>query len=285
MDPLGEHRPMLFGLAYRLLGSVADAEDVLQDAYLKWRSVSHEEIRQPRRYLSRIVTRAAIDRLRARGSHETYVGQWLPEPVLTSTPAQLLDPAETAERRDSVAIATLHIMERLDPVERAVYVLRQAFELPYVQIAETVQRSEGHCRQLFRRASARLDEDQRHFSPSRAEHAALLASFLAAACQGDVPALRALLHEEVVAWTDSGGATKAARNPIVGADKTSRFFAGVYGLRDGMTTTFVELNGAPGAIMRLADFTQAISFAVHDGRISGAFVVSNPDKLTTIAGV
>lgn len=275
---LQRHRPMLLGMAYRMLGSTGDAEDVLQDAYLRWSSVDRADVAEPRRYLSRMVARLALDRLRERKARERYVGPWLPDPIITGgTPA---DPQETAERRDTLSVATLFLMERLDPVERAVFVLRSAFELPYAEIAGIVERTPEHCRQLHRRAAARLADDRRRFAPSRREHAVLLDRFLRAARDGDLARLRALLHDDVVAWTDGGGKVKAARNPVRGADNVARFFAGIHS-RHRPPFAAVELNATPGAVLGL-DNPQAITFTVVDGRISGLFAVANPDKLARL---
>ncbi|WP_166352862.1 RNA polymerase sigma-70 factor [Phytoactinopolyspora limicola] len=282
LEDFQAHRPMLFGIAYRMLGSVAEAEDAVQDTYLRWLSADRTAVREPRRYLSRIATRLAIDRLRVRVEREVYVGQWLPEPVPTAE-SSLFDPLDTVMKRASLAMATLHLMERLDPVERAVFVLREGFELSYAEIAETVERSPDHCRQLYRRASKHLERDRPRFSPGRREHARLLERLLDAARHGDLPGLREVLHHDVVIWSDGGGKVTAARNPVVGADRVSRFIAGIYSRpQQEMDVTLVELNGAPGAVVRLTSQTHAVAFAVGDGLISGIFVVSNPDKLTAI---
>ncbi|TDE10187.1 sigma-70 family RNA polymerase sigma factor [Jiangella asiatica] len=274
---------MLLGMAYRMLGSTGDAEDVIQDAYLRWRSVDRDEVTEPRRYLSRMVARLALDRLRERRDRERYVGPWLPEPVITAVlpaPAPPNDPQETAEQRDTLSVATLYLMERLNPVERAVFVLRSAFELPYDEIAGIVDRTPEHCRQLHRRAVARLADDRQRFEPSRREHAVLLERFLSAARDGDLARLRALLHDDVVAWTDGGGKAKAARNPVLGADRVARFFAGIHS-RNRPAIVLLELNASPAALLGLST-PQAVTFTVVDGRISGLFVVANPDKLARL---
>ncbi|AYY12155.1 sigma-70 family RNA polymerase sigma factor [Actinobacteria bacterium YIM 96077] len=268
---------MLFGVAYRLLGSATDADDVLQDAYLRWRDVATAEVREPRRYLTRIVTRLALDRLRARGRHESYVGPWLPEPVTTETLAP--DPAETAERRDSAATATLYLMERLDPVERAVFVLRAAFEVPYADIAEIVERDAAHCRQLFHRARDRLADDRRRFAPSRQDHSQLLEHFVQAARRGDLAGLRKVLHDGVVAWSDGGGKASAARNAVIGVEKVARFFAGIYGPDRDVDLEAREINGSPGLVVRGPGRFHVLTFAVSGDVISAVFLVSNPDKL------
>lgn len=269
------HRPMLLGLAYRMLGSTGDAEDVLQDAYLRWRGVDRSGVREPRRYLARTVTRLALDRLRDRKARDAYVGPWLPEPVVTAPSP--FDPLETVEQRDSVSTATLYLMERLDPVERAVFVLRSAFDLPYAEIADIVDRTPEHSRQLYHRATARLADDRRRFAPSRREHAVLLERFLVAAREGDLATLRSLLHDDAVAWSDGGGRAKAARNAVLGADKVARFFAGIY-TRGRPPYELLELNGTPGAILTLSGGPQVLTFSVDGDRISAVFMVTNPDK-------
>ncbi|PSL08538.1 RNA polymerase sigma-70 factor (ECF subfamily) [Haloactinopolyspora alba] len=275
------HRAMLLGLAYRLLGSAGDAEDVMQDVYLRWRDVDRDQVREPRRYLSRMVTRLALDRLRRRQAHEEYVGPWLPEPVATTVAP--FDPLETVEQRDSVATATLLLLERLDPVERAVFVLRSAFDFPYAQIAEIVDRTPEHCRQLNLRARTRVADDRRRFTPSRREHAELLERFLAASRDGDLATLRTLLHDDVVSCSDGGGRVRSARHPIVGADRVARFFAATHH-RHQPSAEFVEVNGAPAAVTVSPAGRHVITFAVSDGRISGLYVVANPDKLTHLNG-
>ncbi len=275
---LEQHRPMLFGLAYRLLGSRWDAEDVLQEAYLRWRDADRDEVREPRRYLSRVVTRLAMDRLRVRGRHEDYVGTWLPQPVVTDPSP--FEPLTTVELRDSVSMATLHLMERLNPLERAVFVLRSAFDLPYAEIGEILERSPEHCRQLHRRAEARLADERARFNPSRREHTALLQHFLDAARDGNLAGLTALLRDDVVLWSDGGGRARAARRPIEGPAKTARFMASIYARVTNIDV--VELNGSPAAVVTTPRSRHTLSFAVDRSRISALYLVSNPDKLPDV---
>ncbi|MEV4202054.1 RNA polymerase sigma factor SigJ [Micromonospora globbae] len=275
---LDAHRPMLLGLAYRLLGSRHDAEDVLQEAYLRWVAVDRTSVAEPRRYLSRVVTRLALDRLRARqAARETYVGPWLPEPVPTEPSP--FGPLDRAELRDSLATALLHVLERLSPPERAVYVLRTAFDLPYTEIAEILDRSPADCRQLHHRAEARVHQDRRRFTADRAEQERLLDAFLAAAREGDLATLTGLVARDAIAWTDGGGRVKAARNPIIGAERVIRFAAGVYGRRP-VRTRWLELNGQPGALVEKSDGTvYALTLAVSEGRITDLYMVGNPAKM------
>ncbi|GHJ14315.1 MULTISPECIES: RNA polymerase sigma factor SigJ [unclassified Micromonospora] len=282
---LTAHRPMLLGLAYRLLGSLHDAEDVLQEAYLRWLGVDRETVTEPRRYLSRVVTRLALDRLRARqAARETYVGPWLPEPVPTDPSP--FGPLETVELRETVSTALLHLLEQLTPPERAVYVLHTAFALPYAEIGDILDRSAADCRQLHHRAAARLTEQRRRFTAGPAEQRRLLDAFLAAARDGDLARLTDLVAADATAWSDGGGRIRAARNPLYGADRIARFFAGVYGRRrPGVRITSVELNGAPALVLSWPDGTHyTLGVAAAGGRITGVYLVGNPDKLTRVAG-
>ncbi|MER7335631.1 MULTISPECIES: RNA polymerase sigma factor SigJ [unclassified Micromonospora] len=276
---LDAHRPMLLGLAYRLLGSRHDAEDVLQEAYLRWLGVDRATVAEPRRYLSRVVTRLALDRLRARrAARETYVGPWLPEPVPTAPSP--FGPLDSVELRDSVSTALLHLLERLTPPERAVYVLHTAFDLPYAEIADILDRSVADCRQLHHRAVARIGQDRRRFTAGRAEQERLLDAFLAAARDGDLAALTGLVARDAIAWTDGGGRVKAARNPVTGADRVARFFTGLYGPGRTFTSRRLELNGQPAVLIIRPDGGRyALTLAAAGGRITGFYVVGNPDKL------
>ncbi|MEU5726057.1 RNA polymerase sigma factor SigJ [Micromonospora sp. NPDC047738] len=283
---LTAHRPMLLGLAYRLLGSLHDAEDVLQETYLRWLDVDRESVAEPRRYLSRVVTRLALDRLRARqAARETYVGPWLPEPVPTAPSP--FGPLDTVELRDTLSTALLHLLERLTPPERAVYVLHTAFALPYAEIADLLGRSAADCRQLHHRAVARIADDRRRFTAGPAEQRRLLEAFLAAARDGDLARLTDLVAADATAWSDGGGRVRAARNPVHGANRIARFFAGIYAhdRRPGIRTTPAELNGAPALLLRWPAGTRyTLAVAAADGRITGVYLVGNPDKLTRVPG-
>ncbi|WP_216373094.1 sigma-70 family RNA polymerase sigma factor, partial [Streptomyces tailanensis] len=200
-------RPVLLGLAYRLLGSVWEAEDVIQDAFLRWMRTDSEEIREPRSFLVTVVSRLALDKLRlARATREVYPGPWLPEPVTAGE----LGPLDTAELRDTVSYATVHMLERLSPPERAVFILREAFGMPYPEIAEIAGLSTVGCRQIHHRARLRVLDGRDRFRASPKEHARLLTHFLDAAQCGDLAALTDLLSEGVTAWNDGGGRVRAA---------------------------------------------------------------------------
>ncbi|MFI7026543.1 RNA polymerase sigma factor SigJ [Micromonospora sp. NPDC049900] len=280
---LDAHRPMLLGLAYRLLGSRHDAEDVLQETYLRWARVDRSRVAEPRRYLSRVVTHLSMDRLRARQSaREAYVGQWLPEPV--STVPSPFGPLERAELRDSLSTALLHLLERLTPPERAVYVLHTAFELPYAEIAELLDRSAEDCRQLHHRAAARIGREQPRFTADRAEQERLLEAFVAAAGEGDLRRLTELVAADATAWSDGGGRVSAARNPISGAERVVRFLLGVRDKGWPLTVHRTELNGQPAAVVVTAGGARyAVTLGTADGRITDIFLVANPDKLPWVA--
>lgn len=269
------HRRMLLGLAYRLVGTLHDAEDVLQEAYLRWTRAERSEVTEPRRYLTRVVARLAVDALRARQARrEQYPGTWLPEPVHTGGTAH--DAVDTSD----LSVAVLHLMERLTPPQRAVYVLRTAFELPYAEIAAILDRGEEDCRQLHRRAGTALAGRVR-FSTDPAEHARLLDGFVAAAREGDVERLERLLHEDVVAWNDGGGKVRTGPNPIRGRAKVVRFFTAV--MRRHAAVVTVVATGVNGQYGLLVDglYRYAMCVTVVDGRIHDVFRVANPAKLST----
>ncbi|WP_067477545.1 RNA polymerase sigma-70 factor [Actinomadura hibisca] len=271
-----EHRPLLLGLAYRMLGSMWDAEDVVQEAYLRWSGTDRTRVRAARPFLATIVSRLALDQLRsARVTRESYTGPWLPEPVATDG----LGPVDTAEQRDTLSYATLHMMERLTPPERAVLVLREAFEMPYEQIADVVGASAATCRQTYRRAARHLAERRDRTQPTREEHAALLARFLDAAAGGDLAALTDLLSADVTAWNDGGGKVRAALRPILGRERVIAFVLGLvaqYGLGE---MEAIEVNGELAVQVTVDGVTQVVTADVRDGRIHALFNVRNPDKL------
>lgn len=277
VDAFEEHRPLLLGLAYRLLGGMWDAEDIVQEAFLRWTRAT--EVREPRAYLITIVSRLALDQLRsARVTREAYPGPWLPEPV----PSGAFGPQETAELTDTLSYATLHMMERLSPPERAVFVLREAFELPYERIAGILDVPAATCRQHHRRAAARLAEGRDRFHPTAADHTELLGRFLDAARGGDLTTLTDLLAEDVVAWNDGGGRTRAALHPIQGRDRVAAFIAGL-GSRYGLgAASIVEANGAPAVWTHIDGQEQLAMFDIRNGRIHTIYAVLNRDKLAHV---
>ncbi|MFG3280923.1 RNA polymerase sigma-70 factor [Streptomyces sp. NPDC048111] len=275
------HRQVLLGLAYRLLGSRWDAEDVVQDAYLRWRRVDRAEVRDARGFLITVVSRLAIDQLRsARVTREAYPGPWLPEPVATDA----FGPLDTAELRDTLAYATVHLMERLTPPERAVFVLREAFQLPYEEIASIVDASVANCRQLYSRAGRHLASGRDRFPLAADEHADLLARFLEAAQGGDLGALADLLAEDVVAWSDGGGKVSAARRPVIGRAKVLAFLTGLLTRYAVEAFEIVDVNGGPAVSLTTDGRRQIALVSFRNGLVEAVYTIRNPDKLARFFG-
>ena len=277
-----EHRHHLFGVAYRMLGGVAEAEDVVQEAWLRWDGADREAIDRPRAWLTTVVSRIAIDRLRsAQVRRETYVGPWLPEPILTSPD----DPADHAELAESLSVAFLTMLERLDPVERAAFLLREVFGHDYDEVAATIDRSTTNCRQIVHRAKARLGPDRpARFDPGPDEERRLLDSFLAAAITGDLDSLHGVLAEDVVAWSDGGANQHAARRPILGRQRVALFARGIAAKREQMHAELLvehaRINGAPGFLAYAdGDLFMTMAFDIGADGIVAIHSVVNPDKL------
>lgn len=285
-DVFEAHRPVLLGVAYRMLGRVADAEDVVQEAWLRWSGSHRADVREPRGYLVRITTRLAIDRLRqikARG--ETYVGPWLPEPYVTDFGDTVPDTAERAVLADSVSLAVLVVLESLSPLERAVFVLREAFGFPYADIAAMLDRGEPAVRQLAGRARKHVEERRPRYDVDPAQRRDLTERFLAAAADGDLEGLMALLAPEVRLVGDSGGKSRAPLRILRTADKVGRFLIGTAQKSlPGLTVRFLEVNGGP-AVLILSDGRPDSVFQldVADGRVQSVYVIRNPDKLRSLA--
>jgi len=275
---MAEHHPS----RARRGGPIPASRFPLQQAYLRWSAADRAEIRVPRAFLVTVVTRLALDQLRsARVTCEAYTGPWLPEPVAS----EAFGPAQTAELRDSLAYATLHLMERLTPPERAVFVLREAFDLPYDEIASIVGVTMANCRQLHSRAARHLATGRQRFPLHADAHGELLRRFLDAARHGDLAALTDLLSEDVVVWNDGGGKVRAALRPVKGRAHVLPFLAGLlprYGLGE---TRLVEVgDGSPAVWTQVDGGRQLVAFDVRaDGLIHGIFAVPNPDKLTHVA--
>ncbi|MFF9334079.1 RNA polymerase sigma-70 factor [Streptomyces albogriseolus] len=287
-DLFEEHRPVLMGVAYRMLGRVADAEDVVQDAWLRWSGGDRTAVREPRGFLVRITTRLAVDRLRqikARG--ETYVGPWLPEPCATDFGDTVTDAAERAVLADSVSLAVLVVMETLSPLERAVFVLREAFGYPYADIAAMLDRGEAAVRQLAARARRHVDERRPRYDVDPARRRDLTERFLDAAAGGDLEGLMELLAPDVRLVGDSGGKARAPLRVLDGADHVGRFFVGVAGkgLPDA-SVRMVELNGGPALLVLSGGKPDTVVQIDADGdRIRTVYVVRNPDKLAALAAL
>ncbi len=276
------HRPLLFSIAYRMLGSVAEAEDVVQEAYLRWQRASEAEVRSPKAYLSAVVTRLCIDHLRsARVKREEYVGPWLPEPLLAeSTP----DVTNMVDLDESLSMAFLVLLESLTPTERAVFLLREVFDYDYPEVSRILGKSEANCRQIARRARESVAARRPRFEYSPEQQERLMQQFVRACSTGDMPALLELLADDVTLWSDGGGKVHAALNPIHGSDKVARFFLGV--LRKAPPTLAVRpatINGQPGIISYVdGNPLNVLTLDVADGRIKAVRIVANPEKLRAV---
>ncbi|MFF0183235.1 RNA polymerase sigma factor SigJ [Streptomyces sp. NPDC005244] len=284
-DVFEEHRPVLTGVAYRMLGRVADAEDVVQEAWLRWSAADRSDVREPRGYLVRVTTRLAIDRLRQiQARHEAYVGQWLPEPYVTDFADTVQDSAERAVLADTVSLAVLVVLESLSPLERAVFVLREAFGYPYADIAAVLDRGEPAVRQLAGRARRHVEERRPRYEVDPAERKDLTERFLAAAVEGDLEGLMTLLAPDARLIGDSGGISKAPLRVLDTADKISRFIigAGRKGVPD-LSFRFLELNGGVAAVALSAGKPDTVfQLDVADGRIRCVYVIRNPEKLVSL---
>lgn len=275
---------MLFGIAYRMLGSVADAEDIVQDAWLRWSEVDGP-VDNPRAYLARMVTNLSINRLRsASAQRETYVGPWLPEPLLTGP-----DVADDVERAESISMAMLVVLESLSPLERAVFVLREVFGFSYAEIAAAVDRGETAVRQLAHRARSHVRARRPRFDASAEVTRRVAEEFMSACTGGDLNRMMELLAPDVTMWTDGGGKVRAALRPIRGADKVARWLLGVLARPDLRDARWLpcEINGRPGMVTVAPDgrVTSAGTIDVVDGRIGALWAVRNPDKLRGVARV
>jgi len=274
------HRSLLFSVAYRMLGSRTDAEDMLQETFLRWQQAADSDIRDPRAFLVTVITRLCINQLQsARSKREEYVGQWLPEPLVESTES----PINMAGIDGSLSMAFLVLLERLTPVQRAVFLLREVFDYEYQEIADMLNLTEGNCRQILKRAKEHVAIDRPRFDVSREQQQRLLQQFLQTASQGDMQGLIALLSEEVVLYTDGGGKATAVPNPIFGAEKVARFFtAGRKKLlpRD-IVRRYAEINGQPGVIAyQNGTVFGVLTLDISAGKIGNIYIVRNPEKLT-----
>lgn len=271
-----EHRQYLFSLAYRMTGSAADAEDLLQETYLRWRQASHDDIRTPRAFLTTVISRLAINHLEsARVRREQYVGSWLPEPVVTTATN---DPAELSE---SLTMAFLVLLESLTPLERAVFLLHEVFDYSHGEIGEIVGHSEEASRQSLRRAKQAVERRRPRFEPQPLAAKQLTEEFARAMTTGDVAALMNLLHEEIVAYSDGGGRVRAAMNPIFGRDRVARFLAGIAQKSGGgLNRQLEEINGQPGVLgFRNGEAQTALVLDIEQDQIRTVYIVVNPEKL------
>jgi RNA polymerase sigma-70 factor (ECF subfamily) len=280
------HRRYLVGLAYRMLGSLSEAEDVVQDAYLRWHGAGSDEVADVRAYLAKIVTRLCLDYLKsARVRREEYVGPWLPEPVLDAGP---LSPETASDYAHDLSVGLLLVLERLSPLERAAFLLHDVFDTSFAEVARVLGRDEAACRQLAARARAHVRASRPRFDASPDEAERLAAAFVAASRTGDATALTRLLADSAVLYTDGGGKRKAALNPIHGRDKIVRFFVGLASggkIPADIRVRPARINGLPGFVVTEADgAVETTAFEIRDGAIAAIYVVRNPEKLRHIAG-
>jgi len=273
------HRPLLAAMAYQLLGSTAEAEDVVQETWLRWDRADREEIANPKAWLVRVATRLALDRLRtAKLRREQYVGPWLPEPLLTSP-----DVAEDVERAESVSMAMLVVLETLSPLERAVFVLREAFGFSHGEVAEALGRSEQAVRQLAHRAREHVQARRPRFRLDRGVRQQVTERFLAAALGGDLDDLLRVLAPDVTLWADGGGRADAPRRPIHGADKVARFLAAVAGSAGEVDVDLLDVNGGPAAVVIAAGSPAGVVVVDTDAAgdsVQTIYLVMNPEKTT-----
>jgi RNA polymerase sigma-70 factor (ECF subfamily) len=278
------HRRALIGLAYRMLGSRAEAEDVVQDAYLRWHAADRAAIGEARRFLGKVVTRLCLDRMKsARARRELYVGQWLPEPVVD----EVFEDEHAGELAHDISVALVLLLERLSPLERASFLLHDVFGLDFTEIARALDRNEAACRQLAARARTHIEAGRPRFMPSPEEGRRLATAFQAAAASADIRALIRLLADDAVLYTDGGGKRVAALNPIRGADKIARFFEGVARKNAALATIGARpaiVNGMAGFVLHEDDGSiDTMAFEHRDGRIVAIYVVRNPDKLQHVS--
>ncbi|MFI7130400.1 RNA polymerase sigma-70 factor [Nonomuraea sp. NPDC050153] len=296
MPTFEDHRSLLTGVAYRILGSVADAEDVVQEAWLRWSGVDEATVDDPKAYLIRVTSRLAIDRLRwAKSRRESYVGPWLPEPISTAP-----DVAEHAELAETVELALLLVLETLSPLERAVFVLREAFDLPFAEIAEIIGRAEPATRQLARRARDHVRERRPRFDVDREERRRITERFISASAGGDLDGLIELFASEVTMVSDGGGKARAALRAITGADNVSRWLLsintpaniaafmasiGMAGISD-LTFGLATVNNAPAMVVSAGGRVISVaSLLISDGKIEKIYLFANPEKIAHLEPV
>lgn len=281
--PFEEYRSLLFAMAYNMLGSAMEAEDIVQEAYLRYRATPQESIRRLKSFLMTVVYHLCLDHLKsAQVRREVYVGPWLPEPIITGGGASPSSPLRQITDQESISMAFLVLLESLSPLERAVFLLRQVFDYEYAEIAEITGRNEAACRQLFSRAKKHIRENRPRFPASPEAHAEMLDRFMEACIAGDMDGLMSLLAEDVTAWSDGGGKVPgAARQPILGRDKVARGIIGVPARApEGTTVEVIEANGLPALLMRVkGQIVAVITLEVEGNYIRTIRSVINPDKL------
>ena len=281
MDQFERYRPLMFSIAYRMLGSVTEAEDIVQNAYLRYRQMPAGSIASPKAFLSTVVTRLCLNQLQAvRVQRESYLGPWLPEPLLTEDDPG--SPTSQAEMLESISIAFLVLLERLTPVERAVFLLREVFDYPYPEIAEIVGKEEVSCRQIFSRAKKFIASQRSRFTPSTEHHQQLLQQFLEAVEEGDLDGLTQVLASDVTLWTDGGGKVRgAATRSLHGQESVARFVIASQRLIQAVfTAEITEVNGEPAILIRVDGHPlSVVSVTIEQQHIVAIRVIGNPEKL------
>ncbi|HEX7734787.1 MAG TPA: RNA polymerase sigma-70 factor [Ktedonobacteraceae bacterium] len=279
-----EYRGLLFGIAYRMLSSATDAEDIVQEAFVRWLQAGDEEVQSPKAYLSKIVVRLCINQAEsARARREVYVGSWLPEPIPTGQHPDMIEGALLGE---TLSFAFLTLLEQLGPLERAVFLLREAFEYDYPEIAEMVGKGEANCRQILHRAHQHLDQQRPRFSASHEQQAQLTEQFMRASADGDMQGLLNLLADDIVFIGDGGGKAPIALKPVQGPDKVARGTMGGMRFFASMQTRLAEVNGQPALVGYLNGQPGGVLFCdIENGRISRIYAVVNPDKLHKLTWV
>ncbi|MCB0212382.1 MAG: RNA polymerase sigma-70 factor [Anaerolineae bacterium] len=276
------YRPLLFSIAYRMLGSQMEAEDIVQECFLRWQTVSTAEVQSTKAYLTSIVTRLCIDHLRsAKVKRETYIGSWLPEPLIAEQPPGTDSSVALAE---SLSMAFLVLLESLTPIERAAFLLREVFDYDYAEIAAMIDKSEANCRQLVRRARQHISNRRPRFDPTPEQQERLTVQFMETCLQGDMPGLLNLLADDITVWSDGGGKVAAARRPIFGADRVAHFFITLTGkVPDNVITKAAWINGQPGLISYFNGRPENVLIMdIADDRIQTIYAIRNPDKLQRV---
>jgi len=286
VESFESYRPYLFSIAYRMLGSAMDGEDMVQETYLRYQGTPPETIHSLKAYLTTIVTRLCLDQLHlARRKRELYVGPWLPEPILTTTTAEAADPQERVDIEESISLAFLMLLEQLQPVERAVFLLREVFEYEFAEIASILGKSEAACRRSFSRAKQHLSQHRPRFPPSPQTHKQLLTSYMQAVQTGEMNTLTHLLAEDVTLWADAGGKVKqAALRPITGRDAVARFSMGTTRfLPENYRIEIAEVNGQAAVIIRSdGQALFVLTVEVEAEHIQAVRIIANPEKLSHI---
>ena len=290
IEPFEAHRPLMFSIAYRMLGSAMAAEDIVQDAYLRYQAVQAETIVSPKAFLGTVVTRLCLNQLQsAQVQRESYIGPWLPEPILTQDQALLsptsLSPMNHVDLHESISLAFLMLLEQLSPIERAVLLLRDVFDYDYAEIAEIIGHEEPACRQLFSRAKKHVAEHRPRFKATPEEHRRILNQFMQTVGTGELDGLMQLLTDDVTLWADGGGKARgAAIHPLHGREAVSQFvLASTRFLTEGYRVEIAEVNGEPAAIIRTGNVAKIVlSLALNRGRIHEIRVIGNPDKLQRV---